>query len=135
MVLVCHPSHRLARGGVAGAGRPPGERFVAFDHDLPIRRAIDRVLQQAGIRVDVVMEFDNIETIKQAIAIAAGCEHPAAPGGGKGGGVRMLGAVPLGDRRAGPAGRHHPPEGEAPAARRRALHRRPPEAETRPARC
>jgi DNA-binding transcriptional LysR family regulator len=45
---------------------------VAFDAGLTIRKAIDRALRQHNVRVNVVMEFDNIETIKQAIIIAAG---------------------------------------------------------------
>jgi DNA-binding transcriptional LysR family regulator len=96
MVLVCHPSHRLARRRMAGAADLQGERFVAFDHDLPIRRAIDRVLRQAGVRVEVVMQFDNIETIKEAIAIAAGVSILPRPAVAKEVRIRMLGAVPLG---------------------------------------
>jgi DNA-binding transcriptional LysR family regulator len=95
MVLVCHPSHRLARRRVAEAADLQGQPFVAFDHDLPIRRAIDRVLRQAGIRVEVVMQFDNIETIKQAIAIAAGVSILPRPAVTKEVSIRMLGAVPL----------------------------------------
>jgi DNA-binding transcriptional LysR family regulator len=96
MVLVCHPSHRLARRRLAQAADLQGERFVAFDHDLPIRRAIDRVLRQAGVRVEVVMQFDNIETIKQAIAIAAGVSILPRPAVAKEVGIRMLSAVPIG---------------------------------------
>jgi DNA-binding transcriptional LysR family regulator len=95
MVLVCHPTHRLARRRVAQAADLQGERFVAFDHDLAIRRAIDRVLRQAGVRVNVVMQFDNIETIKQAIAIAAGVSILPRPAVAKEVGIRTLGAVPL----------------------------------------
>jgi DNA-binding transcriptional LysR family regulator len=72
-----------------------GERFVAFDHDLAIRRAIDRVLRRAGVRVEVVMEFDNIETIKQAIAIAAGVSILPRRAVAMEVGNRMLGAVPF----------------------------------------
>lgn len=95
MVLVCHPSHRLARRRAAGAADLQGERFVAFDHDLAIRRAIDRVLKRAGVRVDVVMQFDNIETIKQAIAIAAGVSILPRAAVAKEAGIRTLATVPL----------------------------------------
>ena len=98
MVLVCHPSHRLARRRLVGPADLQGERFVAFDHDLPIRRAIDKVLRQAGVRVDVVMQFDNIETIKQAIAIAAGISILPRPAVLKEVGIRTLASVPLGIR-------------------------------------
>ena len=72
MVLVAHPTHRLARRRALVAADLNGEKFVAFDHDLAIRKAIDRALKQRAVRVDVVMEFDNVETIKQAIGINAG---------------------------------------------------------------
>jgi DNA-binding transcriptional LysR family regulator len=72
MVFVCHPHHRLARRRLVAPAELNGENFVAFDPGLTIRRAIDRTLRQHNVRVNVVMEFDNIETIKQAIIIAAG---------------------------------------------------------------
>ena len=79
MVVVTHPSHRLAKRRRVAPADLDGERFVAFDQDLPIRRAIDRALKQHGVRVDVAMEFDNVETIKQAIGIAAGISVLPAP--------------------------------------------------------
>jgi len=72
MALVCHPNHRLARQRVVMPAELAGEAFVAFDPGLTIRKAIDRALRQHSVRVNIVMEFDNIETIKQAIIIAAG---------------------------------------------------------------
>jgi hypothetical protein len=45
---------------------------VGFDADLTIRREIDRVLHLHDVEVRVVMEFDNVETIKRAIEIDAG---------------------------------------------------------------
>jgi len=39
---------------------------------LAIRRAIDRVLKREHVSVNVVMEFDNIENIKLALASGAG---------------------------------------------------------------
>ena len=57
---------------VLGPAELAGEPFVAFDAGLTIRKAIDRALRQHNVRVNIVMEFDNIETIKQAIIIAAG---------------------------------------------------------------
>ena len=72
MVLVCHPEHKLAREEAVTAEHFAGEDFIAFDRDLSIRKEIDRYLRQRSINVNVVMEFDNIETIKQAIEIGAG---------------------------------------------------------------
>jgi len=95
MVLVAHPSHRLARRRVAGLPDLNGEPFIAFDHDLAIRKAIDRALKQHNVRVDVVMEFDNVETIKQAIGIAAGISLLPRPTVLKEIGIKTLVAVPL----------------------------------------
>jgi DNA-binding transcriptional LysR family regulator len=72
MVLVCHPAHRLAQHEAVTAEQLEGESIVTFDRDLRIRKEIDRQLRARSISVNVVMEFDNIETIKQAMAIDAG---------------------------------------------------------------
>ncbi len=49
-----------------------GEPFIAFDPDLPIRRAIDRFLRHHDVQVEVILEFDNIENIKRAVEIPSG---------------------------------------------------------------
>ena len=76
MTVACPPTHRFARrasddGGV-WPGELAGERFVAFDRELPARRAIDRFLRRHDVEVDIAAEFDNIETIKQAVEEGAG---------------------------------------------------------------
>ena len=48
------------------------EDFIAFERDIPTRKTIDRILKQHKVEVNYVMEFDNIETIKQAVEIGAG---------------------------------------------------------------
>jgi len=95
MMFVCHPTHRLARRKLIAPADLDGEQFVAFDSDLKIRKAIDRCLRQHNVRVNVVMEFDNIETIKQAIAIGAGAGILPRPTILKEVGNRSLAAVPL----------------------------------------
>jgi DNA-binding transcriptional LysR family regulator len=72
MVLAVHPSHRFAALPSVPVGRLDGEKFVSYDADLSIRRAIDRFLRHHDVQVDVVMEFDNIENIKRAVEIPAG---------------------------------------------------------------
>jgi DNA-binding transcriptional LysR family regulator len=72
MVLVCHPKHPLAGRSAVTAEHLQGEDFVTFDRDLFIRKEIDRYLRQRSVSIRPVMEFDNIETIKQAIEIGAG---------------------------------------------------------------
>ena len=95
MAFVCHPSHRLARRKVVNPADLAGERFVAFDPELTIRRAIDRTLRQHNVKVNVVMEFDNIETIKQAITIGAGVSVLPRHTVLKEVGIRTLAVVPL----------------------------------------
>jgi DNA-binding transcriptional LysR family regulator len=72
MVVVCQPGHPLTRHQAVTAEHLQGTDFVAFDRDLSIRKEIDRYLRQRSINVRVAMEFDNIETIKQAVEIGAG---------------------------------------------------------------
>lgn len=72
MVLTCHAQHPLAGRKSVSAAALAGEKFVGFERDLPIRKEIDRQLRQHGVQVEVVLEFDNIETIKQAVEIGAG---------------------------------------------------------------
>ncbi len=95
MVLVCAPSHRLARERQVSLAQLNGERMVGFNNDLTIRREIDRVLHQNGVEVDVVMEFDNIETIKRAIEIDAGVGLLPAPTVAREVETGTLAAVPL----------------------------------------
>jgi DNA-binding transcriptional LysR family regulator len=96
MVLVCHPGHRFARRRRVMPPDLNGEAFVAFDPALPIRKAIDRALRQHDVRVNVVMEFDNIETIKQAISIASGVSVLPRHTVQKEASIRTLAAVPVG---------------------------------------
>jgi len=96
MAVVCHPSHPLARRRVVLPAQLNGEPFVAFDRELTIRKAIDRALRQHNVRVDVRMEFDNIETIKQAILIRAGVSILPRHTVQMETGVRTLAAVTLG---------------------------------------
>src|SRR5262245_59472681 len=95
MVLVAHPGHRLARRRSIAAPELNGEKFVAFDHDLAIRKAIDRALRHQNVKVDVVMEFDNVETIKQAIGINAGLSILPRPTVLKELGMRTLTTLPV----------------------------------------
>lgn len=72
MVLVTPPRHPLSERREVELDDLHGQTMIGFDSDLTIRREIDRALNARDIEVDVVMEFDNIETIKRAIEIGAG---------------------------------------------------------------
>jgi DNA-binding transcriptional LysR family regulator len=72
MVVACHSQHPLGARKTVSLQALEGEKFVGFDRDLPIRKEIDRQLRHHGVTVQVVLELDNIETIKQAVEIGAG---------------------------------------------------------------
>jgi DNA-binding transcriptional LysR family regulator len=72
MALVCHPAHPLAERASAPLEALRDQPVVAFQKGLKIREEIDRALAERGISVQVELEFDNIETIKQAIEVGTG---------------------------------------------------------------
>jgi DNA-binding transcriptional LysR family regulator len=72
MVMVCSANHPLAGHKRIGLESLQDENFIGFDSDLTIRRELDRVLQLHDVEVRVVMEFDNVETMKRAVEIGAG---------------------------------------------------------------
>lgn len=72
LVVTCPPEHRFAKKDRIDPSELAGEPFVAFAANIPTRRNIDRTLRSQRVRVDVVMEFDNIETLKRAIEVGAG---------------------------------------------------------------
>jgi LysR family transcriptional regulator, transcriptional activator of the cysJI operon len=72
LVLICPPSHPFAKRRLVGLQELVGQPFIAFDADIPTRKAIDVVFREAGLDIEPVMEFDNIETVKRAVEIASG---------------------------------------------------------------
>lgn len=72
LVLVCSPRHRLAGRRSVRLAQLDGEEFIAFERDIPTRKTIDRMLKAHGVRVNIVMEFDNIETIKRSVEVGSG---------------------------------------------------------------
>lgn len=72
MVLVCSPEHPMANLGSVRLAGLQGVELVSFDRELRIRVELDRAFNTYRIEPIVVMEFDNIETIKRAVEINAG---------------------------------------------------------------
>jgi len=72
MVLICHPKHPLAKNENVSLKDLAGQKFIAFEPDIPTRKAIDKALRDANVEVETAMEFDNIETVKRAVEIDAG---------------------------------------------------------------
>ena len=72
MVCIAPPGHALAALDEIPWERLQGEACVAFDRDIPTRRATDELLAAHGVAVRVVSEFDNIETIKRVVENGGG---------------------------------------------------------------
>ncbi len=72
MVVAMAPSQRLAHRGALRPADLSGLEFITFDPELPIRRAIDRFLREQGVEVAVSMHFDNIQMVKEALALGTG---------------------------------------------------------------
>jgi DNA-binding transcriptional LysR family regulator len=72
LVVICHPKHPLAKAQNVSLKDLARQKFIAFEPDIPTRKAIDKAFKDAGIDVETVMEFDNIETVKRAVEIDAG---------------------------------------------------------------
>ncbi len=69
MVVACNPQHRLARRKSLAVAELDGEMFIGFDEDLPISREIERFLREHGVRVQVPLRFDNIQSMKEALRL------------------------------------------------------------------
>jgi len=72
MVVICHPEHEFAHSNRISLSALVGQRFVAFEPDIPTRKALDKIFREHGVSVVPVMEFDNVETVKRAVEINAG---------------------------------------------------------------
>jgi len=72
LVLICHPQHPFAKQKSLKLKALAGQKFVCFEPDIPTRKALDKIFRQHGVQVQNVMEFDNVETIKQAVEIDTG---------------------------------------------------------------
>jgi DNA-binding transcriptional LysR family regulator len=72
LVLICAPDHPLARRHHVDIRKLGDQTYVAWEKGMASRRALDRIFQEHDVHVNIVMEFDNIETIKRSVEIGAG---------------------------------------------------------------
>ena len=72
LVLICHPQHPFAKLKSIKLKGIAGQKFIAFEPDIPTRKALDKILKAHSVEVQTAMEFDNIETVKRAVEIDAG---------------------------------------------------------------
>lgn len=69
MAVVCGPKHPLARLKRVGAKELGEYPMVTFDADLPVGRRLRQYLREEGLTPQITNVFDNIDTIKNAVAV------------------------------------------------------------------
>jgi DNA-binding transcriptional LysR family regulator len=72
LVLIVPKRHPLSRPDRLRLGDLSGQQFIAFDRGTPTRKALDKILRGAGVKLKLRMELDNIETIKSAVSSGMG---------------------------------------------------------------
>ena len=72
LVLIAAPGHRFAGKNKIPLNELDREPFIAFERNIPTRKIIDKALRQHQIQPEVIMTFDNIETIKQVVENGSG---------------------------------------------------------------
>jgi len=72
IAVACSPEHPFAHRESLKLSELHGQPMVGYDERLRIWEEIDRVLTHAGAETNVVMRFDNTETMKRALEINAG---------------------------------------------------------------
>src|SRR5215207_11386989 len=53
LVLICHPQHPLAKNKSVRLREISGLKFIGFEPDIPTRRAIDKILKDQNVSVNV----------------------------------------------------------------------------------
>ncbi|MCK6526182.1 LysR family transcriptional regulator [Myxococcota bacterium] len=71
LVVAAAPDHPLVQGSEVPVEALDGQRMIGFEGDIPTRRAIDEHLERWGVSVEIVSEYDNIETIKRVIELGS----------------------------------------------------------------
>jgi DNA-binding transcriptional LysR family regulator len=72
LIVICHPKHPLGTRRNIRIDDLTLYRLVTFGPDNPFRQLIDEFFRKARVSVERVIEFDNIESIKNAVAIDSG---------------------------------------------------------------
>jgi DNA-binding transcriptional LysR family regulator len=72
LVLICHPQHPFAEKKSIKVKALNGQKFINFEKDIPTCKALEKIFKEHRVKVDQVMQFDNIETVKRAVEIDSG---------------------------------------------------------------
>ncbi|MCX5659299.1 MAG: LysR family transcriptional regulator [Planctomycetota bacterium] len=69
MAVVCSPEHPWAHRRRLNASDLHGQRMIAYEPNLPVARRIKKYFRDLGVAPLVASVFDNIDTIKSAVAV------------------------------------------------------------------
>ena len=72
MVVAVYPSHPFAGRRKIDPADLNGQNFITFDEEVIISRELDRFFRDHEIEVAIAMQFDNIQSIKEAVALGSG---------------------------------------------------------------
>lgn len=72
MTVAVYPSHPFAGREMLLPQDLDGEEFIAFDEELIIRRELDRFFRDHDVGISIAMQFDNIQSIKEAVVLGSG---------------------------------------------------------------
>lgn len=72
MTVVAYPTHPLCSRAVLVPKDLDGQDFISFDDEVIIRRELDRFFREHEVRISIVMQFDNIQSIKEAVVLGSG---------------------------------------------------------------
>jgi DNA-binding transcriptional LysR family regulator len=71
MMVAAAPSHPLADRESLDLADLAQQNFVAFDDELRVGREVKRYIRENGAQLNVVMHFDNIQTMKEAVVLGS----------------------------------------------------------------
>ncbi len=72
MVLAVANEHPFAHLDSLLLSELSGQDMVSFTHDLVIRRKTEKLLKKSHVSVNIVHQFDNLESVKRAVEINLG---------------------------------------------------------------
>jgi LysR family transcriptional regulator, transcriptional activator of the cysJI operon len=71
MMVAAAPTHPLAARASLDLADLAQQNFVAFDDELRVGREVKRYIRDNGAQLNVVMHFDNIQTMKEAVVLGS----------------------------------------------------------------
>jgi len=69
LICVCAPNHQLAKRKKVYLKDLNNLDFIGFIKEIPTRNAIDEILANFNVKVNIANEFDNVETLKGSLEL------------------------------------------------------------------